>query len=142
MKVKSVSKLGYAAIAGVLLLAAAPRPARAWVQVCNKTTARVWVSYEFRDTSCSDGSGWSKLGWWGLSRGECKIIYGKPPTNAYSYFYAEADNGWVWNGPFTTCTPYENFDQCDTVCSPGSRRLGYRQVYSTATNNTIELVPP
>jgi len=113
--------------------------AHAWVQFCNSTNVTIWTTYEWYQPSCvaEDGSSWEKKGWWSLTPGQCKIVYGSSISNSYSYFYAEG-GGYVWTGPYPTCTPYTAFDWCDNTCNTNSRNLGYRELYTgSATNYTL-----
>ena len=118
-------------------------PAHAWVQFCNGTSVTIWTAYSWRDTGCvpEDGSSWRKAGWWMLTPGQCKIVYGGAIPNAFSYYYAEG-GGKVWAGPFSTCTPQTAFNWCDNTCNTNSRNLGYRELNTgNASNYTLTFTP-
>lgn len=118
-------------------------PAHAWVQFCNGTSATIYTAYSWYQPSCasSDGSVWAKRGWWSLTPGQCKIVYGSAIPNRYSYYYAEG-GGRTWSGPYFSCTPYAAFNLCDNSCFNPSRNLGYRQLDTGSyTNYTLTLRP-
>ncbi|MFY2559738.1 DUF1036 domain-containing protein [Corallococcus terminator] len=102
--------------------------AHAWMQFCNATSATIWTAHSTYDSSCVpvDGSTWRNVGWWGLTPGQCKIVYGNAIPGSYIYFYAEG-GGRYWGGEFVSCTPYAAFNLCDHSCTGNSRNLGYRQ---------------
>ena len=135
-----MSRIKIALPLAIALCAGVVRDARAWVQFCNGTDVTIWTAYSWYDASCvpEDGSTWAKEGWWELSPGECRVVYGPAITNPYSYYYGEGD-GVVWSGDFQTCTPETAFiDWCLNTCTTGSRILGYRELYSgDAENYTV-----
>ncbi|MCP3139388.1 DUF1036 domain-containing protein [Pyxidicoccus xibeiensis] len=111
-------------------------PAHAWVQFCNGTSVTIWTAYSWYDASCvpEDGSSWRKVGWWDLTPGQCKIVYGPAISNTFSYYYAEG-GGLVWSGDFFTCTPWNAFNWCDNTCDASSRNLGYRELNTGGAQN-------
>ena len=123
------------ALTMALCLGAASK-AHAWVQFCNGTNATIWTTYSWFAPACvaQDGSSWEKAGWWSLTPGQCKIVYGPSIGNQFSYYYAEGA-GLVWAGPFATCTPYSAFDWCDNTCNTNSRNLGYRELNTGGASN-------
>ena len=123
----------------VVLYVGATGKAHAWVQFCNSTDVTIWTVYSWYAPSCvpEDGSSWEKAGWWSLTPGQCKIVYGPSISNQFSYYYAEG-GGLVWAGPFTDCTPFSAFDLCDNTCNTNARNLGYRELNTgSSTNYTL-----
>jgi len=115
----------------------------AWMQFCNSTAETIWTTYSWYNPSCSgeDGSVWEKQGWWSLTPGQCKIVFGPAIGNSFSYYYAE-NSGITWSGPFSDCTPWTAFDLCDNTCNTNSRVLGYRQLNTgSSTNFTLTFTP-
>jgi len=131
MKIKSL----LAALCALVCLGGATK-AHAWVQFCNGTDVTIWTTYEWYAPSCAaeDGSSWEKKGWWSLTPGQCKTVYGASISNRYSYYYAEG-GGLAWAGPYNTCTPWTAFDWCDNTCSTSSRNLGWRQLDTGGYSN-------
>jgi uncharacterized membrane protein len=123
------------AVSAIMGLTTASK-AFAWVQFCNSTNVTIWTTYSWHNPSCSavDGSVWEKQGWWSLTPGECKIVYGPTIGNSISYYYAEG-SGITWSGPFGDCTPWAAFDLCDNTCNTNARVLGYRELNTGGFEN-------
>ena len=127
----------------VALCVAATGKAHAWVQFCNGTNATIWTSYSWFAPSCvaEDGSTWDKAGWWSLTPGQCKIVYGPSISNQFSYYYAEG-GGLVWAGPFRDCATNNAFDLCDNTCVSPGRSVDYRELNTgNASNFTLTFTP-
>lgn len=114
------------------------------LQFCNSYPSRTWITIEWYRPNCPDGGDWEKEGWFKLEPGECANVFDQDldEINAYYYFYAEADDGAVWAGPFIDCVPYIAFDWCTDTCNSESRDLGYRE-FNIGDNDdyTITLIP-
>ena len=54
------------------------------------------------------------MGWWNLNPGSCALVYGDDleDLNRYWCFYAEAQDGARWSGPYHGSVPTAAFDQC------------------------------
>ena len=119
--------------------------ANAWFRFRNKTNTTIWVAFQRYSPHCDENSEWAVAGWWKLTPGQTKTVFGADlqTVNKYYYYYAEGADGSVWSGPFDTCTPITAFDWCDNVCNtaPETRILGYREKYIGNFNNyTINLI--
>jgi uncharacterized membrane protein len=127
-------KLALAATAALCITAAGK--AHAWVQFCNATNVTIWTSYSWYAPSCAaeDGSLWEKAGWWSLTPGQCKIVYGPSISNRFSYYYAEG-GGLVWAGPFGDCATNSAFDWCDNTCQTSGRSVSYRELDTGSSSN-------
>jgi|SRR5689334_22919349 uncharacterized membrane protein len=95
---------------------------------CNQTSTRVWVAIMFHDDDACDE--WRREGWWSLNPGECKGVLGLGLFhNEYYYYYAEGDDGRVWEGPYgDVCVSDESFDDCLEYCSTNDYQVGMRQI--------------
>jgi uncharacterized membrane protein len=130
----------------VLLIALLlPTNAHAWFRFHNNTATTIWVAFQWYSPDCSDGGSWETRGWWKLTPGQTKTVFGADlqSVDTYYYWYAEASDGSKWSGPFKTCTPLTAFDWCLNTCNtaPETRILGYREKYINGYNNyTINLV--
>ena len=90
------------------------------LKFCNKYKTGVWVSIMYYEPGCSDGGDWVKKGWWRLTPGQCKVAYGGDldDLNRYFCFYADADDGAVWAGPYKRFVPFQAFAWCEWIaCS-------------------------
>jgi len=78
--------------------------------------------------NCAGGGDWEKEGWWSLTYGESKIVYGDDleDLNRYYCFYAEGTDGSVWDGPYTREVTNNVFDQCEWDTGGDSRNIGFR----------------
>ena len=75
-------------------------------QPCNsasRTITHLWsrflVMWYDTNTCGGDGGNWATKGWWNLSPGQ-ETHTDVWTANRYFYFYAEAEDGAVWNGPY------------------------------------------
>ncbi|MBD1811958.1 DUF1036 domain-containing protein [Microcoleus vaginatus] len=96
--------------------------------ICNKYTHGVWVAIMYYRPNCSDGGNWAKKGWWRLNPGECKVVYGGSlrSLNRYYCYYAEADNGANWSGPYVRPVPPQAFDWCEWISNTQATNVGFR----------------
>jgi uncharacterized membrane protein len=103
------------------------------LKICNAYPKGVWVAIMYYAPDCEYGE-WIKKGWWRLTPGQCKIVYGGDlaDLNRYYCFYAEADDGAVWAGPYKRFVPYQAFSWCEWIAcshsdgSPCGYTAGYR----------------
>jgi uncharacterized membrane protein len=138
-------KLVVSLMAALLISLLSATDANAWFRFRNKTNTTVWVAFQWYSPNCDNGSDWAVAGWWKLSPGQTKTVFGSDlqSVNAYYYYYAEGADGTVWAGPYNTCTPIKAFNWCDNTCdnAPGTRILGYREKLVWWYNNyTVNLV--
>lgn len=116
----------------------------------NRYPKGLWVAIMYYSPGCSDGGDWEKKGWWRLTPGQRKVVYGGDlaDLNRYYCFYAEADDGAVWAGPYVRFLPYQAFDWCEwTACShsdgsPCGVTVGLRLLDIDSNDDfTVNLVP-
>lgn len=109
----------------------------------NAYRSPLWLAVGYYSPNCPDGGDWSKKGWWHLNPGEAKTVLWT--TNAYSLFYAEADDGAHWAGPYSTDLPFEAFDWCWDTASSNGEQAGMRLIHATNAwwpwTATINLTP-
>jgi uncharacterized membrane protein len=67
----------------------------------NAYKSGIWLVIGYYSPGCPDGGNFAKKGWWRLEPGQSATVLST--TNEYSYFYAEADDGEVWAGPWGSC---------------------------------------
>jgi hypothetical protein len=74
---------------------------------------RMYVAYMRLDYNCDNlcGEPWDVLGWINLDPGETETR-NNPTNNRYFYYYAEALDGAVWNGPFPAEVRDAAFEKC------------------------------
>jgi uncharacterized membrane protein len=119
--------------------------AHAYVKFCNQTNQNVWVAYLNHDHACGSDCGqpWEKAGWWGMSPGQCKVVYGgEAHYNRYHYFYAESDRGLKWEGPYRQEVWNSAFRSCTCLSHTGERgfTVGFREFNVGGNDNyTINL---
>jgi uncharacterized membrane protein len=120
------------------------------LKFCNKYKTGVWVSIMYYEPGCSDGGDWVKKGWWRLTPGQCKVAYGGDldDLNRYFCFYADADDGAVWAGPYKRFVPFQAFAWCEWIAcshsdgSPCGFTAGFRLLDINSHDNfTVNLVP-
>jgi hypothetical protein len=100
-----------------------------WIAYRNGYSHRLWVAIGYYSPGCEDGSNWAKRGWYQLDPGQSAIVLWT--TNDYSTFYAEADDGTFWAGPYSTQVPLSAFDWCWFTGSTASHLVGMRLVHAT-----------
>jgi uncharacterized membrane protein len=95
---------------------------------CNQYSSTVWLTIMWYHPNCPDGGDWEKAGWWGISPSGCANVFDADldEINRYYCFYAEADDGTVWAGPYARNVPQEAFDWCEWTDSNTARGVGYR----------------
>jgi len=83
----------------------------------NKYHSTVWVAImRYNPDKCGEYGNWQTKGWWRLDPGQTKQAFST--TNRYACFYAEADDGAFWAGPYgPVYVYYEAFDSCVNIGS-------------------------
>lgn len=132
-------------LAGLLAMTFGATDASAWFRFKNKTNRTIWVAFMWYKPGCDTGSDWATAGWWKLSPGQTKTVYGGDlqDNNTYFYYYAHDSDGREWKGPYTVCVPQPAFSWCDNICNtaPSTHYRGFREKYINGYNNyTINLV--
>jgi hypothetical protein len=86
------------------------------------------VMWSDQDACPGDDGGWATRGWWNLSPGG-SVSTNVWTANRYFYFYAEAENGAVWAGPYgpVDCS-WQAFNSCQNIGSTADTlSVGMRQ---------------
>jgi hypothetical protein len=83
------------------------------VNFTNSYGQKIYVAYMRLDYGCQDDCGdpWDVLGWINLDPGETQTR-DNPTENEYFYFYAEAEDGSFWAGPFPAEVTQTRFEKC------------------------------
>jgi uncharacterized membrane protein len=107
----------------------------------NSYGPRVWVAIMYYDPSgCAQYGNWGTRGWWGIDYGQSAHVLNT--NNRYAYYYAEADNGAVWSGPYGPIyVPWNGFNLCLNIGQTGARIVGLREVYIASDSHTVNLTP-
>src|SRR5690348_827545 len=98
------------------------------LRICNNYPQPVWVAIMFYHPNFPDGGNWEKRGWWRITTGQCKTVYGGDldDVNRYWCYYAEADDGATWSGPYRRFLPYQAFSWCEWTASDQGFTAGLR----------------
>jgi hypothetical protein len=95
----------------------------------NNYPKKVWVVIMRYDTDACGGEGgnWATAGWWEIDPGQEKYPFST--TNEYAAFYAEAEDGAVWSGPYGPVYVYGNaFNSCVNIGSTAAiKTVGMQQ---------------
>jgi hypothetical protein len=83
------------------------------VNFTNSYSAAMFVAYLRLDYNCQNDCGepWDVLGWISLQPGQTESR-DNPTNNEYFYYYAEAVDGAIWNGPFPAEVSNDRFEKC------------------------------
>lgn len=111
----------------------------------NQYTSTVWVAIMFYspDACGGDLGSWGTRGWWGMDPGGEAFVLNT--DNQYAAFYAEANDGAVWAGPYGPVYVHQAaFDSCVNIGdnSPETRMVGMRLVDMQDTDvHYVNLTP-
>lgn len=96
--------------------------------ICNAYSKTVWVAIMWYTPNCIDGGDWTKEGWWGIAPNQCANVFGGDlsDVNRYFCYYAIADDGTLWSGPYHRSIPDHVFDWCEWVADSQSYDVGFR----------------
>lgn len=111
------------------------------VRFRNSYTSKVWVAVMYYDPAdCGEYGNWETKGWWGIDVGATKHPFNT--NNRYAAFYAEADDGAIWTGPYGPIYIYQYaFTSCLNLGSTGSIGVvGLRRIDTQNVNWTVNLV--
>ena len=87
----------------------------------NNYPSTVWVMLEWHHANCPDGG---------------------DDLNSSWYWFAHAQDGAVWAGPFQEIVPDHAFDWCTNTADTSSRTIGMREVdVGDVDNYTVNLTP-
>ena len=110
----------------------------------NNYPSTVWVMLEWHHANCPDGGDWEKKGWWQIEPGQSAVAFGGDVNDLNSswYWFAHAQDGAVWAGPFQEIVPDHAFDWCTNTADTSSRTIGMREVdVGDVDNYTVNLTP-
>jgi uncharacterized membrane protein len=79
----------------------------------NSYGKKLYVAYMRRDFDCQSDCGdiWDVLGWINLDPGETESR-ANGTLNRWYYYYAEAEDGAVWAGPYVAEVSNARFEKC------------------------------
>jgi hypothetical protein len=99
----------------------------------NSYPSKVWVAIMCYDpVGCRGDGDWATQGWWGIAPGQ--EVWAFSTGNRYAAFYAEADDGAHWSGPYGPVYVYwEAFNSCVNI--------GSTAAYETVGMRLIDLGP-
>src|SRR6185503_10839986 len=106
----------------------------AMLQICSLFPKKLWVSIMYYEPSCSadfpNSAPWLRKGWWFLTPGQCKVVFGADlaDVNRYFCYYAESsDAAAKWSGPYKRSVRDVAFSFCDGSGFTGPQyKIGYR----------------
>lgn len=86
---------------------------RSSVRFTNSYGKKLYVAYMRRDFACQSecGEPWDVLGWINLDPGETETR-ANPTNNRWYYYYAEAEDGAFWAGPYVANVSNNKFQKC------------------------------
>jgi uncharacterized membrane protein len=108
----------------------------------NSYPSTVWIAVMFYSPDgCRDDGSWGTRGWWRLATGETK--HPLNTDNRYAAFYAEAEDGAFWAGPYGPVYVYqEAFDSCVGIGSTAAIDIvGMRLIDTNGSDLTLNLTP-
>lgn len=108
---------------------------RSEVSFTNSCEKKLYITYMRRDFKCQADCGdiWNVLGWIVLDPGETEIRK-NPTANRWFYYYAEAEDGTFWAGPYVAEVSKAKFEKCTCLgvsVSHGPQpyyNVGFRQL--------------
>ena len=74
--------------------------------LCNSYSTTIWTAIVFYSPeTCSaagHGGDFELMGWWVIEPGSCALVYANDleDLNRFWYFFAQARDGAIWEGPF------------------------------------------
>jgi Protein of unknown function (DUF1036) len=86
------------------------------VSFTNSHGTKIFVAYSRWDLACLNdcGDGWDVLGWINLEPGQTQTRP-NPTGNRWFYYYAEAADGTIYNGPFLDEVKDDRFQKCSCL---------------------------
>jgi hypothetical protein len=119
------------------------------IRFTNSYGQKLYVAYMRLDYNCQDecGDPWDVRGWINLDPGETEAR-ANPTENGYFYYYAEANDGSFWSGPFPAEVTQTVFEKCTclgVIVQNGEatnpyHTVGFREV-DTNTYSGVNFVP-
>ena len=86
------------------------------VRFTNSYGRKLFVAYMRRDFTCQSecGAPWDVLGWINLDPGETETR-ANSTNNQWYYYYAEAEDGAFWAGPYVANVSNNKFQKCSCL---------------------------
>jgi uncharacterized membrane protein len=117
--------------------------------LCNRypTTIETSIMFYSPESCGGEGGNFEKMGWWRIAPGSCALVYANDLDNRFWYYFAEADDGAVWSGPFLASVSLSRFGGRRwcwglETSDPAQIRIGYRELDIGDNNNyTLNFVP-
>jgi uncharacterized membrane protein len=108
--------------------------------------ATLYLAVMLPDSSCKSGGEFRKQGWWKIVYGDTvEVLSGdltKVIAGGYCYYYAHAEDGTVWAGPYDTLVSDAKFNQCYGDETGMTKNIGYRELYLPFVSAfTLHLTP-
>jgi hypothetical protein len=89
---------------------------RSTISFRNSYGKKLWVAYMRLDWDCGADCGepWEARGWVALDPGETEYR-SNPTSNRWFYYYAEAEDGAFWAGPYVAGVSNSVFAKCTCI---------------------------
>ena len=103
------------------------------LKLCNSYPVRIWtaIMYFNPDECGGEGRDFLMVAWWPIEPGSCANVFGDDleDVNRYWYYYAIADDGAEWAGPYVNQVQSDKpVHQCWGIgVSPGDR-VAFREL--------------
>jgi uncharacterized membrane protein len=97
----------------------------------NDYPARIYVAIMlYNPRKCSGLGDFETLGWWSAAPWNSVFVFvnSLANVNRYWYYYAEADDGAVWAGPYKVMTAEQPFADCLALGTNPGRIVGMREL--------------
>jgi hypothetical protein len=107
----------------------------------NSYSSRIFVAYQRKNPACTAlcGEPWDVLGWINLAPGQTQTR-ANPTGSRWYYYYAEAEDGAIWDGAWGGDVLDVAFQKCDCLSGPtGWYRVKMDQI-DLATSGGIEFI--
>jgi uncharacterized membrane protein len=119
--------------------------------LCNGYTTTISTAIAFYNPdTCAEGPPFEMMGWWVLAPGSCALVFANDleDRNRYWYYFAMANDGAVWSGPYganVTTGAFGGGQWCYGSQHGGGGeliRIGYRELdIGSSDDYTLTFVP-
>src|SRR6476659_423149 len=112
------------------------------VQFRNSYPSKVWVAVMYYSPdACKEYGRWETAGWWGINPGD--QVWAFSTNNRYAAFYAEAEDGATWSGPYGPMLIYQHaFRICIGLGQTGAiGSVGCRLIDTNGRDTIVNLTP-
>jgi uncharacterized membrane protein len=90
--------------------------------VCNQDHVRIWFTYMKQDNNC-DGTKWRQFFWWEVAPGTCQTFFTESAANRMYLYYAIAEDGFEWTGPYNEKVDFANNNRPGGMCFDDAQGL-------------------